>query len=157
MAETNAAAAPETAAPPPSGAPASTAPVATPAPATTGVGTTTGSTVSNTMQTSTGSQPIKPVAGGDQSPYIFWGILLLWAGVFYYFFMRPQRVREKERKAMVDAVQKGDDVVTIGGLHGRITSLDDETVSIKVDEKTGTVLKFSRAAIASVKRDSHGA
>lgn len=71
--------------------------------------------------------------------------------VFYFLLIRPQQKRQKERAAMLNAVQKGDKVVTIGGLHGTVDALDDNTVTLRVNE--GTKLTFERSAINTVKKD----
>ena len=57
--------------------------------------------------------------------------VLLMAGllsVFYIFIFRPNKKRQKEAKAFRDAVKKGDQVVTIGGLHGKVVSVSEKTV-----------------------------
>ncbi|MCX7570185.1 preprotein translocase subunit YajC [Tumebacillus sp. DT12] len=71
--------------------------------------------------------------------------------VFYFLLIRPQQKRQKERAAMLNAVQKGDKVVTIGGLHGTVDALDDTTITLRVNE--GTKLTFERSAINTVKKD----
>jgi len=74
--------------------------------------------------------------------------LILIFVVFYFFMIRPQSRREKERRAMIDAVQKGDKVVTAGGIHGTVTQVDDTTLLVQVD---GTVkLRFEKSAVQTV-------
>ena len=65
--------------------------------------------------------------------------------VMYFFIIRPQATREKTRKAMIEALAKGDKVVTIGGLHGTVSKLEDLTVTLDV---AGAKMTFDRAAIA---------
>ena len=72
-------------------------------------------------------------------------------GVMYFFIIRPQATREKARKAMIEALTKGDKVVTAGGLHGTVAKLDDATVTLDVE---GTRLRFDRNAIAQVRGDA---
>lgn len=69
--------------------------------------------------------------------------------VFWFLLIRPQQKRTKERNAMLSAVKKGDHVVTIGGMHGTISEIDDATVILKVSETVK--IKFERSAISSVK------
>lgn len=69
--------------------------------------------------------------------------------VFYFLLIRPQQKRAKERNTMISALKKGDHVITIGGMHGTISDMDDETVTLRVSETTR--IKFERSAIASVK------
>ncbi|BCJ88129.1 preprotein translocase subunit YajC [Effusibacillus dendaii] len=74
---------------------------------------------------------------------------LLMFVIFYFLLIRPQQKRTKERNNMLSNVKKGDHVVTIGGMHGTITDLDDTTMTLKVAENTR--IKFERSAIGSVK------
>jgi len=68
--------------------------------------------------------------------------------IFYFLIIRPQNKKQKEAKAMVAAMKKGDKVVTIGGIHGVVTSLKETTVIIKVDDNTK--LEFSKSAVQAV-------
>ena len=68
--------------------------------------------------------------------------------VFYFFMIRPQARREKERRAMIDAVKKGDKVVTAGGIHGTIIQVDEGSLLIQVDQNVK--LRFEKSAVASV-------
>ncbi|CAN5482749.1 hypothetical protein BH23BAC4_BH23BAC4_11590 [soil metagenome] len=68
--------------------------------------------------------------------------------VFYFFIIRPQKKREDTRKAMIGSVAKGDKIVTIGGVHGVVTRVDDATVLAQVDDTTK--LRIDKNAIASV-------
>lgn len=71
--------------------------------------------------------------------------------IFYFMILRPQQKRQKERQKMLDAVKKGDKVVTAGGLHGTVAGLDEKTVLIQVAENVK--LKFDRSAIGAIVRD----
>ena len=68
--------------------------------------------------------------------------------VFYFFLIRPQNKKQKETQKMLDALKKGDKIITIGGIHGTISSVHEKTVIVKVDDNTK--IEFSRNAIASV-------
>ncbi len=59
-------------------------------------------------------------------------LIVLMFGVLYFLMIRPQMKRAKEQKAMIDALQKGDEVVTAGGVIGRITKLGDNYVSVEI-------------------------
>lgn len=72
-------------------------------------------------------------------------------GIFYFMILRPQQKRQKERQKMLEAVKKGDKVVTAGGLHGTVAGLDEKTVLIQVAENVK--LKFDRSAIGAVVRE----
>ena len=68
--------------------------------------------------------------------------------VFYFLLIRPQQKKAKEAKAMLDALQKGDEVVTAGGLLGRITKLTDQYATVEVAENTEIIVQ--RPAIAQL-------
>ena len=87
---------------------------------------------------------------GEAAPSII-GLLLpfiLMAVVFYFLLIRPQQKRQKAVNQMQSDLKKGDKIVTIGGLHGVIHSLDEE--SIQIDVGGGRKLTYERSAIKSV-------
>ncbi len=67
--------------------------------------------------------------------------------IFYFFMIRPQMKRSKEQKKFRDSLQKGQRVVTIGGIHGKIVDIQENTVSIEVED--GSRLRMEKSAIAS--------
>lgn len=71
--------------------------------------------------------------------------------IFYFFIIRPQNKKQKETEKMINALKKGDKVVTIGGIHGVVSSTKEKTVIVKVDDNTK--LEFNRSAIATVVTD----
>ena len=71
--------------------------------------------------------------------------------IFYFFIIRPQNKKQKETQKMIDALKKGDKVVTIGGIHGVVASTKEKTVIVKVDDSTK--IEFSRSAISAVEGD----
>ena len=75
--------------------------------------------------------------------------LLLIFLVFYLFIIRPQQKREKNRKAMIEAVKRGDKVVTAGGIHGKVHQVDESSVLLDVDG--GVKLRVEKNSLASVK------
>ncbi|WP_028402912.1 preprotein translocase subunit YajC [Ectobacillus panaciterrae] len=74
--------------------------------------------------------------------------LVLMFAVFYFLLIRPQQKRQKAVATMQSSLQKGDRIVTIGGLHGVIDSISDTTVVIKAGD--GSHLTFERNAIREV-------
>jgi preprotein translocase subunit YajC len=75
--------------------------------------------------------------------------VLLWVGIigiFYFFMIRPQQKKQKDQKGFVDSLKKGDIVVTIGGMHGRIASVDATTVILEVDR--GVKMTFEKTSIS---------
>lgn len=71
--------------------------------------------------------------------------------VMYFILIRPQRKRQQEQEQLLQALAVGDDVVTIGGLHGTIETLDDTTVDLLVTDDV--VLRFQRTSIARIVGD----
>lgn len=69
-------------------------------------------------------------------------------GIFYFLIIRPQNKKQKDTQKMLAALKKGDRVTTIGGIHGTIQSVKENTVIVKVDENSK--MEFSRSAISSV-------
>jgi preprotein translocase subunit YajC len=74
--------------------------------------------------------------------------LLLFAAVFYFLLIRPQAKRQKEHRRMIDALARGDEVVTMGGIAGRINDLGDSFVQIEIAD--GVQVKVRRPAIEAV-------
>ena len=74
--------------------------------------------------------------------------LILIIGIFYFLILRPQRKKQKDTQNMLAALKKGDRIVTIGGIHGVIQSIKENTVIVKVDENVK--LEFNRGAISGV-------
>jgi preprotein translocase subunit YajC len=68
--------------------------------------------------------------------------------VFYFLVMRPQMKRAKEMKVMMAALQKGDEIVTTGGVMGRVSKVADSYISVEVAE--GINLNIQKAAIQNV-------
>lgn len=85
----------------------------------------------------------------DTAPQAWWGNLILIGGIiiiFYFFMVRPQQRKQKQHKSFVDSLKRGDRVVTIGGMHGRVVEIADEAVVLDVDR--GTKLTFEKSAIS---------
>jgi len=72
--------------------------------------------------------------------------------IFYFLIIRPQNKKRKETENMIKALKRGDKVVTIGGVHGIITSVRENTVVVKVDDDTK--IEFSRSAVSSIESAS---
>lgn len=75
-------------------------------------------------------------------PFLVVGIL------FYFMILRPQQKQQKERKTMLDALKKGDQIVTVGGIFGEIVALKEDYVTLKVADKVE--MKLSRSGISHV-------
>lgn len=77
-----------------------------------------------------------------------WGPILVMVAVFYFLLYRPQKNEQKRRQAMLDSLKTGDEVVTIGGIYGVITALDEKSVRLKIANQVE--IKAARSAVASV-------
>ncbi|GHB77081.1 preprotein translocase subunit YajC [Persicitalea jodogahamensis] len=84
--------------------------------------------------------------GGSQAmiyQVIMWvGII----GVFYFFMIRPQQKKAREQKELLAGIKKGDEVVTIGGMHGKVFLVDETTVTLDLDK--GVKLTFDKSAVS---------
>ena len=85
-------------------------------------------------------------AGGADSLMSFLPIILLFV-ILYFLMIRPQMKRAKEQKAMIEALQKGDEVVTAGGLVGRITKLGEHYLTLEIAPNTEIVLQRSAVQV----------
>ncbi len=70
-----------------------------------------------------------PADGGSMMPLVFLVVMFV---IFYFLLIRPQQKRQKELRSMIDALSKGDEVVTTGGLVGRVTDLSDQYLTLQV-------------------------
>ncbi|HPG34246.1 MAG: preprotein translocase subunit YajC [Lentimicrobiaceae bacterium] len=85
-------------------------------------------------------------AGGQSSGYsslIFLGLIMV---VFYFFFIRPQAKKAKDLRKYREALKKGDKIVTIGGIHGKIVEVQETTFTIEVED--GSRLRIEKSAVA---------
>jgi preprotein translocase subunit YajC len=94
--------------------------------------------ISNAYAQTTGAAG---AAGGLMS---FLPIILMFV-VLYFLMIRPQMKRQKEQKAMIDALSKGDEVITAGGLLGKVTKVSDTYITVEVSE--GTEVIVQKAAV----------
>lgn len=84
--------------------------------------------------------------GSEGSPYQGIIMMVLIIGVFYFFFIRPQQKKAKEAVKMRDALNKGDKIVTVGGIHGKIIEVADTTFIIEVEGQNR--LKINKDAVS---------
>ena len=85
---------------------------------------------------------LQAAAGGFPNMLI---MLVLMFGVFYFFMIRPQMKKQKELKNFREALEKGAQIVTIGGIHGKVHSIQETTVNIKIED--GTLIKVEKSAL----------
>jgi preprotein translocase subunit YajC len=88
-------------------------------------------------------------AGGDmQSTLMSMLPLLLMFVVLYFVMIRPQMKKQKEHRAMIDALAKGDEVVTAGGLLGKVSKIGDAYIGVEL--ATGVEVQLQRSAVIQV-------
>lgn len=95
-----------------------------------------------------------PAAGGGILGQVFlFGSIIL---IMYFFMIRPQQKKQKETKTFIEEIKKGDEVVTIGGLHGKVFSVDGDVITVELDrglkvriEKSAISLDFSKKTTKS--------
>jgi len=68
--------------------------------------------------------------------------------IFYFFMIRPQQKRFKQHKAMLDAIAKGDKIVTSGGIIGKVTKVTDDKLGLQIAE--GTTVEIMRSMVSTV-------
>ncbi|HNK31300.1 MAG TPA: preprotein translocase subunit YajC [Plasticicumulans sp.] len=87
-------------------------------------------------------------AGAASDPIMQFLPLVVIMVAFYFILLRPQMKRQKEHKSMIEALKKGDEVVTGGGVLGRIVEVGDNFVSLEVADKVE--IKVQKAAVSSL-------
>ncbi len=86
--------------------------------------------------------------GAPQNDWVTSVGLMVAIGVIFYFFMiRPQNKKQKEMQKFRNSLEKGQQVVTIGGIHGKITAINEEANTITLELSKGTEATFERSAI----------
>ena len=89
-----------------------------------------------------GQSASSPLAG-------FLPIILIF-GIFYFLLIRPQQKQQKQHREMTSNLSKNDEVVTNGGIHGTVVNIDEQTVTLRVDDNTR--IKFQKNVISFVKK-----
>lgn len=90
-----------------------------------------------------------PEGGQGGSPIAGFLPLILIFVIFYFLLIRPQQKRTKDHRAMLEAIKKGDKVVTSGGVYGLVESVGKNTVTLKIADNVK--VKFGKAYIASLR------
>jgi len=86
-------------------------------------------------------------AGGAASGYSSLIMMVLFGVVFYFLLIRPQSKRAKEHKNMLESIQKGDEVVTSGGILGKVNKISDNFIVLNVAQ--GVEMKFQKHAVTA--------
>ncbi|HHE37432.1 MAG TPA: preprotein translocase subunit YajC [Candidatus Cloacimonetes bacterium] len=90
-----------------------------------------------------------PSQGGGMQMIIMFGLMF---AIIYFLIIRPQKKKQKEHQAMLDSLKVHDNVITSGGIFGKVVNFKKEKtiVVIRVDETTNTKIEVQRAAIAGI-------
>ena len=91
-------------------------------------------------------------AEGQPDPLMSFLPLVLIFVVFYFLLIRPQQKRQKEHRNMISSLKKGDRIITSGGLHGRITGIDDTTLTLEIADKVR--VKVARSNVSAMVQPS---
>ncbi len=78
--------------------------------------------------------------------------LIFMFAIFYFLLIRPQQKKAKEHKALLDSLQKGDQIVTAGGVHGKVTAIEEGIVTIEI--ANGVNVRINKGYIAAVTNKS---
>lgn len=90
-------------------------------------------------------------AGQQSSPIAAFMPLILIFIIFYFLLIKPQQKKQKEHQRMLSNIQKGDKVITTGGIHGMAANVKDDVISVKIAENVK--IDVSRNCIATIKRE----
>ena len=85
-------------------------------------------------------------AAGNSNPIMIFLPLILIAVVFYFFMIRPQTKRMKDQKNFIENLSKGDKIVTVGGIHGKIAEINDDTFLMEIEG--GVKMKIDRVSVS---------
>ena len=85
----------------------------------------------------------KPPGGGYQM-LIFLGLMIL---VFYFFMIRPQQKKQKQIKEFRENIKRGDKIITIGGIHGKIVDVQDATFTVEISDNVKITIEKAAVAI----------
>ncbi|HUV49731.1 MAG TPA: preprotein translocase subunit YajC [Anaerolineae bacterium] len=91
-------------------------------------------------------------AGGQGGGFASFIPLVLMFVIFYFLLIRPQQKKQKEHRSMVGNLKNGDRIITSGGIHGRITSVSDDTLTIEVADKVR--VKINRTNVSALLQSS---
>ncbi|HCD36547.1 preprotein translocase subunit YajC [Chlorobium phaeovibrioides] len=98
-----------------------------------------------------------PTTGGPApNPIIQLVPLVLIFVVFYFFMIRPQQKKQKDREKVLESLKRGDRIVTIGGMHGTVAGIDTEKKTVLVQVADNTKIKFDRSAVANIDKQESG-
>ena len=90
-----------------------------------------------------------PDGGGMIGTIVMFGLIFV---IFYFMIIRPQQKRQKERQKMLDSLEKGDKIITAGGIYGTVIGLEEKTVLVQIAENVK--VKVDRGSVGNVMKDA---
>ena len=97
-----------------------------------------------------------PAGGQTPNQFIQLVPLVLIFVVFYFFMIRPQQKKQKDREKVLDSLKRGDKIITIGGVNGTVAGIDPDKETVLVPVSETTKIKFDRTAIANIDKQESG-
>ncbi len=92
-----------------------------------------------------------PAGGTGQSGYEGIIMLVIMFAIFYFLLIRPQQKRAKQHRQLIESLKVGDQVVTAGGLHGKVAAVQDSVITIEI--ATGVKVKINRTSVVGTKQE----
>ncbi|MDD2558917.1 MAG: preprotein translocase subunit YajC [Desulfuromonadaceae bacterium] len=89
---------------------------------------------------------------GGQQGYEGMIMLVLMFAIFYFLLIRPQQKRAKQHRKLIESLKSGDNVITAGGIHGKIVTVQDDVITLEVDK--GIKLKVNRTSVSAAPAQS---
>jgi preprotein translocase subunit YajC len=90
-------------------------------------------------------------AGGGMAAFQQIIPLVFMFAIFYFLLIRPQQKKAKEHKALLESMKKGDNVITAGGVHGKVAAVENDLVTLEVANNVN--IKITKSYIAAIKKD----
>ena len=117
------------------------------------IGTTIFGTLVGLLQSAAlWAQAAAPAAPGKPQTFMeqfsFLPMLAIIIGIFYVLIIRPQQKQQKQRAALIAAVKKGDQIITVGGIHGRVTGVADSLLTVEIADNCK--IKLDKTCVQSV-------
>jgi len=90
-------------------------------------------------------------AGGGMAAFQQIIPLVFMFAIFYFLLIRPQQKKAKEHKALLESMKKGDNVITAGGVHGKVVAVENDLVTLEIANNVN--IKITKSYIAAIKKD----
>jgi preprotein translocase subunit YajC len=90
-------------------------------------------------------------AGGGMAAFQQIIPLVFMFAIFYFLLIRPQQKKAKEHKTLLDSMKKGDNVITAGGVHGKVAAVENDLVTLEIAHNVN--IKITKSYIAAIKKD----